>query len=315
MKVVSVINYKGGVGKTTLVSNLAAYAAAQGKRVLMIDLDPQMSLTLSFVTLEVWKDRYAESKTLRNFFNAIKTGMTPPDLSQLVIPISGEPSFDAIKLDLISSHLELIDIDLTLASLITAPMAELLAIKFMQYYNQLRFALARLKDKYDLVMLDCPPNFYAVVKNAVTASDYCLVPAKMDYLSSLGVGQLQDNLNKYIQEYLSNLNIYNQNKFAGAPDYQPIATKILGVVPMMVEIQKKQPVAANAVFINQLKDQDNLYIFKWVRNNTTLFGSVPSGGVPVVLSCPKLTSYMTWRTVIKPELDELGREFMQRAGI
>ena len=55
---------------------------------------------------------------------------------------------------------------------------------------------------------------------------------------------------------------------------------------------------------------DNLYIFKWVRNNTTLFDSVPSGGVPVVLSRPKLTSYMTWRTVIKPELEELGEEFL-----
>nr|MBQ6740177.1 ParA family protein [Synergistaceae bacterium] len=57
MKVVSVINYKGGVGKTTLVSNLAAYAASQGKRVLMIDLDPQMSLTLSFITdIAYWRN-------------------------------------------------------------------------------------------------------------------------------------------------------------------------------------------------------------------------------------------------------------------
>ena len=314
MKVVSVINYKGGVGKTTLVSNLAAYAAAQGKRVLMIDLDPQMSLTFSFITVTVWKDSYAEHRTLRNFFNAVKTGMTPPDLSNLVIQVSDPTFVSDGKLDLISSHLELIDIDITLASLATASDVELLAIKSMQYYNPLRNALARVSRNYDLVMLDCPPNFNAVVKNAVTASDYCIVPAKMDYLSTLGVEQLQNNLDKYAQAYQGFLNIYNKNKMPEAPEYQPITNKILGVVPMMVEIKNKQPIAAISVFMQQLQEQ-NLYIFPWVRNNTTLFGSVPTGGVPVVLSCPKITSYMTWRTAIKPELEALGQEFIERAEI
>ena len=105
MKVVSVINYKGGVGKTTLVSNLAAYAASQGKRVLMIDLDPQMSLTLSFMPVEAWERSYADIKTLKNFFNAIINSMTPPDLSELAIPVSSLLSLSGSRLDLISSHL------------------------------------------------------------------------------------------------------------------------------------------------------------------------------------------------------------------
>ena len=67
MKIVSVINYKGGVGKTTLTANLGAYAASKGKRVLMIDLDPQSSLTFSFMTPDSWRDKYFENRTMKNF--------------------------------------------------------------------------------------------------------------------------------------------------------------------------------------------------------------------------------------------------------
>lgn len=81
MKVVSVINYKGGVGKTTLTANLGAYAASQGKRVLMIDFDPQTQLH--------WKDKYAEIRTLRNYFDAvIKNDFLLPALKNFLIPLN-----------------------------------------------------------------------------------------------------------------------------------------------------------------------------------------------------------------------------------
>ena len=63
MKVVSVINYKGGVGKTTTTANLAAELAWRGKDVLIIDLDPQASLTFSFIKPEEWQDKYGRSPT------------------------------------------------------------------------------------------------------------------------------------------------------------------------------------------------------------------------------------------------------------
>ena len=67
MKIVSVINYKGGVGKTTIVANLAAELARRGKRVLLIDLDPQASLTFSFVSLDLWRQRYAGNRTIKTW--------------------------------------------------------------------------------------------------------------------------------------------------------------------------------------------------------------------------------------------------------
>jgi chromosome partitioning protein len=65
MKIVSVINYKGGVGKTSLTANLAGELAWRKRKVLVIDLDPQASLTFSFITPDVWEKNFAPSKTVR----------------------------------------------------------------------------------------------------------------------------------------------------------------------------------------------------------------------------------------------------------
>ena len=62
MKVISIINYKGGVGKTTLTANLAGELAYRGKKVLMIDLDPQASLTFSFIKPEEWREHIASTQ-------------------------------------------------------------------------------------------------------------------------------------------------------------------------------------------------------------------------------------------------------------
>lgn len=67
-KVITAMNYKRGVGKTTLTSNISAELAYRGKKVLMVDLDPQSSLTFSFVTPDDWKSYLSERKTNKNWF-------------------------------------------------------------------------------------------------------------------------------------------------------------------------------------------------------------------------------------------------------
>ena len=113
MKIVSVINYKGGVGKTTLTANIGAELALRGKNVLMIDLDPQASLTFSFVSPENWKDNYASAKTIKEWFR-----FKNQDFNDLVIKPSQVQNWLIGKgtLDLISSHLDLINVDLELAT-------------------------------------------------------------------------------------------------------------------------------------------------------------------------------------------------------
>src|SRR4051812_45217991 len=69
MHVVSVINYKGGVGKTSVTANLAAELAWRGLNVLLLDLDPQASLTFSFIRPEHWTEHFADSQTIKSWFD------------------------------------------------------------------------------------------------------------------------------------------------------------------------------------------------------------------------------------------------------
>lgn len=86
MKVVSIINYKGGVGKTSLTANLGAELAWRGKRVLLLDLDAQASLTFSFISAEEWSKQYASQRTIKAWFDAFDEGQRLPLTSLIETP-------------------------------------------------------------------------------------------------------------------------------------------------------------------------------------------------------------------------------------
>ena len=197
MHIVSVINYKGGVGKTTVTANLAAGLANRKRNVLLLDMDPQCSLTFSFYRPEEWNETLKEKTTIKAWFDSLNEGAAPVPLTDLIRtpPRVASQLKEKGKLDLIASHLGLINVDLELAT--TLGGANLVQSKksYLRVHRRLADGLAQLdKGEYDVVLIDCPPNFNITTKNAIVASDSILIPAKPDYLSTLGIDYLKREL-------------------------------------------------------------------------------------------------------------------------
>jgi chromosome partitioning protein len=172
--ILAVVNLKGGVGKTAIAVNFAAYCGRRGLKTLLIDLDPQTNATFSCIDVQTWQDHAAKKGTvadllgLRSHTSAEGKEKQP---EEVVVP----NVFGAI--DLIPSHLDLFTMDLDLAG---ATARE----------TRLRRALSTFVKNYDIVVCDCPPNLTIPTQNALAMSTHYAVPVSPDYLSSLGVALL-----------------------------------------------------------------------------------------------------------------------------
>ncbi len=175
MKIISVINYKGGVGKTTVTANIAAELARRNKKVLLLDMDAQASLTFSFTTPDYWNQSLKDTHTIKNYFDAISQGFVPPQLRNFVIrPTSINNHLQNIGssgfVDLISSHLGLINVDLELATLLGGANMNQAKLNYIKVHGKLRDSIIEYASgHYDVVLIDCPPNFNIVTKNALIA--------------------------------------------------------------------------------------------------------------------------------------------------
>lgn len=281
MDIVAVINYKGGVGKTTVTSNLAAELAFRGKKVLIVDTDAQASLTFSFITPDQWDMEYKDTKTIKSWFDAISAGSEPPALTDFVITpasVNSAVRSQGGRIDLICSHLGLINVDLELATLLGGVNLQQAKRNYIKVHGKLRSAIANLArtSDYDIVLIDCPPNFNVVTKNAIVASEKILIPAKPDYLSTLGIDYLHRSVNELVREF---------NEYAELdPDTDTISPEVLGVVFTMIQITSGQPIAAQRQFISQTRRLGVKAFDNFFRENKTIFADAPQNLRPVVLN-------------------------------
>lgn len=109
----------------------------------------------------------------------------------------------------------------------------------------LKKGLEKLKDKYDFVFIDCQPSFDLLTQNAVVASDYYIIPTKLDYLSTLGIDSLTLHISHLINEINNDTKEFNFNGYYSNP-------KLLGVVGNMVNIVKNNKTAFNENVKNKL---------------------------------------------------------------
>ncbi len=172
MKVIAIANQKGGVAKTTTTHNLGVALAAKGKRVLLIDLDSQASLTIS-------------------------VGLEPLEVQRTIVDVlkkDGVPVSECIER--ISKRLHIV------TSIIDLAPMEMELLSRASREKILDRALKPVRGEYDFILVDCPPQLSILTINALSCADGVIIPVKTDYLAYRGLTQLQDSIQE-IQELIN----------------------------------------------------------------------------------------------------------------
>lgn len=171
-KILAVTNQKGGVGKTTTCINLGACLAQLGKKVLVVDIDPQGNTTSGL-------------------------GIGRHRLKKCVYDVL----IDGFPVDVVAQATDIVGLEVVPATIQLAG-AEIELVPAMSREVKLKKALDMVKPFYDYILIDCPPSLGLLTLNALTASDGVLVPIQCEYYALEGLGQLVNTIN-LVQRHLN----------------------------------------------------------------------------------------------------------------
>ncbi|MGN1301126.1 MAG: ParA family protein [Clostridia bacterium] len=231
-KVIAVVNQKGGVGKTTTTVNLSAALAKKGKKVLLIDEDPQGNATSG-----VGVNKNQE----KSIYDVI---INETELEETIVESSIK------KLYVCPSNINLAG-------------AEVELVPMMARENKLKAKLDLIKDKFDYILIDCPPSLGLLTINALTAADSIIIPIQCEYYALEGVGQLMNTVNLIKQQL--NKDLY-----------------IEGVVLTMNDARTN---LSNQV-VSEVKKYFKDNVYKTVIPRNVKLSEAPSYGMPITTYAP-----------------------------